>query len=55
MTCIDLKVKVQYTVIQKFLSNSMLLSLPMMEDEVVGAILKANAQKEDGADSPVSL
>ena len=41
MTYIYLKVKVQDTVIQKILSTSVPLPLQMMEDEVVGAILKS--------------
>ena len=55
MPCIYLKLKVQNTVIQKFLSTSMPLSLPMMENEVVGAILKADVHKEDDADPTVAL
>ena len=55
MPCIDLKLKVQNTVIQKVLSTSMPSSLPMMENEVVGAILKADVQKEDDADPTVAL
>ena len=35
MSYIDLKVKVQNTVIQKVLSTSVPLPLPIMEDEVV--------------------
>ena len=46
MPCIDLKVKVQDTVIQQVLSTSLILPLPMMEDAVVRAIVKANVQKE---------
>ena len=52
MSFIDLKVKVQDTVIQQVLSTSVPLPLPVMEDEVVGAILKADVQKEDDADPP---
>ena len=55
MSFIDLKVKVQDTVIQQVLSTSVPLPLPVMEDEVVGAILKADVQKEDDADPPVAL
>ena len=55
MTCIDLKVKVQETVIQQVLSTSVPLPLPRMEDEVVGEILKADVQKEDDAAPPVDL
>ena len=45
MTCIDLKVKVQDTVIQQVLSTSVPIPLEKMEDEVVGSILKAYVQK----------
>ena len=45
MTCIDLKVKVKYTVIQQFLSTTVPLPLPIMEDEVVDTILRADVQK----------
>ena len=55
MPCIYLKVKVQDTVIQQVLSTSLILPLPMMEDAVVGAIVKANVQKEDDAAPPVYL
>ena len=55
MPCIDLKVKAQYTVIQKVLSKYVPLTLPMMDDEVVGAILNADVQKEDYASPPVAL
>ena len=55
MSCIDMKVKVQGTVIQQVLSNYVPLPSTMMEDEVVGAILKADVQKEDNADPPVAL
>ena len=41
--CIDLRVKVQDTVIQQVLSTSVPFPLPMMEDEVVGELLKADA------------
>ena len=44
MTCIDIKVKVQDTVIKKVLSTSVTLPLPMMDNKVVGEILKANVQ-----------
>ena len=50
-----MKLKVQDTVIQQVLSTSVPLPLPMMEDEVVGAILKAGVQKEDDAAPPVAL
>ena len=53
--CIDLKVKVKYTVIQQVLSTSVLLPSPMMEDEVVGSILKIDVHKEDDVDPPVAL
>ena len=49
------KVKVQDTVIQQVLSTSVSLPLPMMEDEVVGAILKADVQKEYDAAPPFAL
>ena len=55
ITCIDLKVKVQDTVIQQVLSTSVPLPLPMMEDEVVGEILKVDVQKEDDAAPPFVL
>ena len=55
MPCIDMKVEVQDTLIQQVVSTSVPLTLPMMEDEVVGAILKADVQKEDGAAPPVAL
>ena len=45
MPYIDLKVKVQEKVIQQVLSTSVPLPLPIMEDEVVGAILNADVQK----------
>ena len=41
--------------IQQVLSIYVPLPLPMMEDEVVGAILKADVQKEDDEDPPVAL
>ena len=50
MLCIDLKVDVQDTVIQQVMSASVPSHLPMMEEDVVGAILKAYGQKEDIAD-----
>ena len=55
MPCIDLKVKVQYTVIQQVLSKSVPLTLPMTEDEAFGAILNADVQKEDYASPTVAL
>ena len=55
MPCIDMKVKMQDTVIQQVLSTSVPLPLPMMEDEVVGTILKADTQKEDYAYPPIYL
>ena len=55
MPRIDLKLGVQDTVIQQVLSNSVPLPLPMMEDEVAGAILKADGQKEDDVAPPVAL
>ena len=45
MPYIDLKLKVQYTVIQQVLSTSVPLTSPIMEDEVVGAILNYYDQK----------
>ena len=47
MPYIDLKVKVQDTVIQKVLSTYVPSPLTMMENEVVGEILEANVHKED--------
>ena len=55
MPYIYMKVKVQDIVIQQVLSTSVTITLPMMEDEVVGSILRANVQKEYDADPPVSL
>ena len=55
ITCIDLKVKVQGKFIQQVLSTSVPLLSPMMEDEVVGAILKANVHKEYYATTLVAL
>ena len=55
ITCIDLKVKLQDTVIQQVLSTSVPLPLPMMEGEVFVAILKANFQKEDDAAPLVAI
>ena len=55
MPCIDLKVKVQYTVIQQVFSTSVSLPLPMMKDQVVGEILKVDVQKEDDLAPPVAL
>ena len=52
---IYLKVKVQDTVIWQALSTSVPLPLPMMEDDVVGAILKANFQKEYDVAPPVAM
>ena len=46
---IYLKVNVQDTVIQKVLSTYVPLPLTIMENEVVGAILKSNVHKEDDA------
>ena len=50
-----MKVKVQDTVIQQVLSTSVTLPLPIMEDVVFVAILKANIQKEDYTDPNVAL
>ena len=55
MPCIDIKLKVQGTVIQQVFSTSVPLPLPMMDDEAVGAILKVNVQKEYDAAPPVAL
>ena len=55
MPRIDLKLEVQDTVIQQVLSTSVPLTLPMMEDEVAGEILKANGKKEDDTPPPVAL
>ena len=55
MPCIYLKVKVQDTVIQQVLSTSVPVPLPMMEDDVVREILKADVQKEGDAAPPVAL
>ena len=54
MPCIDLKAKVQDTVIQQVLSTSVPLPLPMMEEELVEEILKADVQKEDDTAPPVA-
>ena len=54
MTCIYLKVEVQDTVIEQVLTTSVTLPLPMMEDVVVGAILKSDVQKEDDAAPPIA-
>ena len=45
----------QDTVIQQALSTSVPLPLQMMEDEVVGEMLKPYVQKEDDAVPPVAL
>ena len=55
MPRIDIKVEVQDTVTQQVFSNLVPSPLPIMEDEVAGAILKADGQKEDDASPPVSL
>ena len=55
MSCIDLKVKVQDTVIQKVLSTSVPLPLPIMQDEAIGDILNADVQKKYDADPPAAL
>ena len=55
MTRIDLKVEVKNTVIQQFLLTSLPLPFPMMEDEVDGAVLKADGQKEDDVAPPFAL
>ena len=41
--------------IEQVLSTSVPLPLPMMEDEVVGSILKAGVKKEDDAAPPFAL
>ena len=41
--------------IQQVLSTSVTLPIPMMENEVIGAILKANVQKENYAAPNVAL
>ena len=41
--------------IQQVLSTSVPLPLPIMEDDVAGAILKADGQKEDDAAPLVAL
>ena len=51
----DLKVELQDTVIQQVLSTSVPSPLTMMEDEVSGAILKADVKKEDDAATPDAL
>ena len=55
MPGIDLKLEVQDTVIKQVLSTPVKLPLPMMEDNLDGAILKADGQKEDDTAPPVSL
>ena len=55
MTRIDLKVEVKNTVIQQVLLTSLPLPLPMMEDEVDGAVLKADGKKEDYVAPPFAL
>ena len=55
MPRIDLKVEVQDTFIQQVLSTSVSLTLPMMEDEVAGAVLKPDGQKEDDVAPAVAL
>ena len=55
MSRIYMKVEVQDTVIQQVLSTSVSFPLPMMEDEVSGAILKSDGQKEDDMAPPVAL
>ena len=45
----------QDTVIIQVLSTSVPLPLQMMENEVVGAILKADVQKDDDATPLVTL
>ena len=55
MPRIDMKVEVQDTVIQQVLSTSVSLPLPMIEDDVDGAILKSDGQKEYDASPPVAL
>ena len=55
MPRIGMKVEVQEAVIQQLLSTSVPLTLPMMEDEVDGSIIKADGQKEDDAAPPVAL
>ena len=44
ISCIYMKVKVKDTVIQQFLSTYVTITLPMMEDEVFGKILKADVE-----------
>ena len=45
MPCIYLKVEVQDTVIQQVFSTSVPSTLPMMDEDVAGAILKADGKK----------
>ena len=52
---IDQKVEVQDTVIKQVLLASVPSPLPMMEDDVAGAILKADGQKEYDAAPPFDL
>ena len=49
------KVEVRDNVIQQVLSTSVSLSLPTMEDEVDGSVLKAGVQKEYDAAPTVAL
>ena len=55
MPRIDMKVEVRDTVIQQVLLISVPSPLLMMEDEVAGAILKANGQKEENTAPPDAL
>ena len=45
MPRIDMKVEVQDTVIQQVFSTSVPSTLPMIDEEVAGAILKADGKK----------
>ena len=55
MPRIDQEVDIRDTFIQQVFSTSVPQSLPMMEDDVVGDILKSDGQKEDDAAPPFAF
>ena len=55
MPRIDQGVEVRDAVIHQVLSTSVRTPLTMTENDVVGSILKADGQKENGEDLTVSL
>ena len=55
MPRIDQEVDIQDTLIQQVLSTSVPLPLPMMEDDVVGEILKFEGQKKYDLAPPFTL